>query len=154
MKKVLFVASSGGHLSEMLKLESIFKCYEYYLVTESTSVTDALDSKYNMIYLKYGPNSNFFKYIYISIYNLIKCFRVINKFRPETIVTTGAQVGGFMCFIGKLFKCKIIYIESLAKTKTLSKTGEIVYKFADKFYVQWESLAKNYEKAEYLGRLM
>ncbi len=154
MKKVLFVASSGGHLSEMLKLESIFKFYEYYLVTESTTVTEELANKYNMIYLKYGPNSNIFKYIYTSIYNLIKCFNVIRKFRPETIVTTGAQVGGFMCFVGKLFKCKIIYIESLAKTKTLSKTGQVVYKFADKFYVQWESLAKNYEKADYLGRLM
>ena len=59
-----------------------------------------------------------------------------------------------MCFIGKLFGKKIIYIESLAKIDSLSVTGRNVYKFADKFYVQWETLANKYEKAEYIGRLM
>ena len=59
-----------------------------------------------------------------------------------------------MCFIGKLFKAKIIYIETLAKIDSLSITGKNVYKIADKFYVQWKSLADKYEKAEYIGRLM
>lgn len=28
MKKVMFISSVGGHLTEILKLEKLFKCYE------------------------------------------------------------------------------------------------------------------------------
>lgn len=154
MKKVIFAASSGGHVTEILKLEELFNEYEYILVTEKTDVTEYLQDKYNVRFLKYGPSKNIFKYIYNIIFNIIKCISIVLKFRPDTIVSTGAQVGGFVCYIGKLLGAKVIYIESLAKTQTLSKTGKNVYKIADKFYVQWKSLEKNYEKAEYLGRLI
>ncbi len=154
MKKVIFAASSGGHITEILKLEELFKDYEYLLVTENTDVTAYLKDKYNVKYLKYGPNKNKVKYVLNIISNIFRCIGIVAKFRPNTIVSTGAQIGGFMCYIGKLFGAKIIYIESLAKTQTLSKTGNNVYKIADKFYVQWKSLEKKYEKAEYLGRLI
>lgn len=59
-----------------------------------------------------------------------------------------------MCFIAHIFKVKVIYIETLAMTEELSVTGKNMYKIADKFYVQWKSLANKLEKAEYIGRLM
>lgn len=154
MKKVIFAASSGGHVAEILKLEKLFKEYEYLLVTEKTNVTQKFKDKYNIKYLKYGPNKNFFKYVYNIIYNLVVCIKIVKEFRPDTVVSTGAQIGGFVCYIGKFFGAKVIYIESLAKTQTLSKTGNNVYKIADKFYVQWKSLEEKYDKAEYLGRLI
>lgn len=154
MKKVIFAASSGGHLSEILKLSPIFNEYEYLLITEKTELTEDMEDKYNTKFLKYGPNSNIIKYIFIIIYNLILSFIYVAKFKPDTVVSTGAQIGGFVCAIGKIFGAKVIYIESLAKVDNLSRTGDNVYKFADKFYVQWESLAQKYDKAEYIGRLM
>lgn len=154
MKKVVFAASSGGHLSEIMKLETLFKDYEYLLVTEKTDVTDKMKNKYNMEFFKYGPNKNIFKYIWVLIYNVFLCIKVVAKFKPDTVISTGAQVGGLMCFIAKIFGKKVIYIESLAKVDSLSITGRNVYLFADKFYVQWESLTKKYNKAEYVGRLM
>lgn len=154
MKKVIFVASSGGHLSEILKLEKLFNEYDYLLVTEKTEITIKLKDKYKMDYLKYGPNKNKIKYIGTVIYNIFKSIKVLMKFKPSTVLSTGAQVGGIMCFFAKLLGKKVIYIESLAKVNTLSTTGKMVYPFANKFYVQWESLEKKYKKAEYLGRLM
>ena len=154
VKRVIFVSSSGGHFSEMLRLEKLFNEYEYLLVTEKTSITEEYKNKYNMEFLKYGPNKNKFKYIGVVIYNIFRCLNIIIKYKPQTIVTTGAQVGGIMCFIGNLFGKRIIYIESLAKIDSLSVTGKNVYKFADKFYVQWKILAEKYDKAEYIGRLM
>lgn len=154
MKKVIFACSSGGHLSEMLRLEPLFSEYDYLLVTEKTSVTEKMQNKYNIKYFKYGPSKNIFKYFGAIIYNIFVCLNLIVKFKPETVISTGAQVGGIMCFFAKLFRKKVIYIESLAKVDSLSTTGKNVYKFADKFYVQWESLVEKYEKAEYIGRLM
>lgn len=154
MKKVIFAASSGGHLTEMLKLEKLFNEYDYILATEQTDVTKELSNKYNMKFVKYGPSANKLKYIYNIIYNLILTIIIVIKFKPDTIVSTGAQIGGFFCYVGKFFGAKVIYIETMAKIKELSGTGNNVYKIADKFYVQWENLAKQYDKAEYLGRLI
>ena len=39
MKKVLFISSTGGHLSEMMMLESLFKKYDYHIITEKTDTT-------------------------------------------------------------------------------------------------------------------
>ena len=58
MKKVIFVCSSGGHLSEMLKLKKLFNEYDYLLVTEKTEITEKLSNNYNMEFFKYGPNKN------------------------------------------------------------------------------------------------
>lgn len=154
MKKVIFACSSGGHLQEMLKLEPLFKDYEYLLITEYTDVSKTLKEKYNIKYLKYGSIYYFFSYIFIFLYNLFKGIFIVAKFRPDTVVSTGAHTGGLICYIAKVFGAKVIYIETLAKTKSLSKTGKNVYKIADKFYVQWESLANKFEKAQYIGRLM
>lgn len=154
MKKVIFAASSGGHLTEILKLEDLFKEYKYLLVTEKTDVTKELKNKYNIKFLKYGPCQNKIKYVLTIIYNILVAIAIVVKFRPDTIVSTGAQIGGFLCYIGKFFGAKVIYIETMAKVKELSGTGNNVYKIADKFYVQWESLSLKYEKAEYIGRLI
>ena len=46
MKKVLFVSSTGGHLNELLQLKSMFKKYDYHLVTEKTDSNLYLKDKY------------------------------------------------------------------------------------------------------------
>ena len=52
-----------------------------------------------------------------------------------------------MCYIAKLFRCKVIYIETFANSKTKTLAGTIVYPVADIFIVQWESMLKLYPKA-------
>ena len=154
MKKVIFAASSGGHLTEILKLQELFPEYDYLLCTEKTDVTKELEGKYNIKYIKYGPCKNKIKYVWTIIQNLASTIKIVKKFKPDTIVSTGAQIGGFFCYVGKFFGAKVIYIETMAKIKELSGTGHNVYKIADKFYVQWKGLEEKYEKAEYIGRLM
>ena len=45
-KRVLFVSSGGGHLTELLKLDSCFKKYDYHLITEKNKATTFLKDKY------------------------------------------------------------------------------------------------------------
>ena len=33
MKKVLFIASTGGHLSELMQLKPLFESYDYHIIT-------------------------------------------------------------------------------------------------------------------------
>lgn len=46
---------------------------------------------------------------------------------------------------------KVVYIESFAKISSPTETGKLIYKFADRFYVQWESMKEFYPNALYLG---
>ena len=83
---------------------------------------------------------NFFKSIYIFI-----------KERPDYIVTTGVLAIIPLVLIAKLFRRKIIYIESFAKISSPTETGKFIYKFADRFYVQWPKMKDIYPKAIYKG---
>jgi len=153
-KRVMFIASTGGHLSELLRLEPIFARYDYSIVTEKTP------SDYGYMKEKYGRRAAFlvfgtrekplsypfrlFANCWISLVHFI-------KFRPRYIVTTGAHTAGPMCLIGKIFGVKIVFIESFANISTMSATGRILYKFADLFIVQWDGMLDVYPRATYYG---
>ena len=153
MKKVLFISSAGGHLSEMLELKELFKKYDYHIITEKTKSTDYLKKEYpkKVNYLIYGTKDHMLTYPFKLIANCFKSLYYYFKLRPKVIITTGAHTAGPMCCIGKIFGSKIIYIESFANIHTKTITGRIIYHFADLFIVQWESMLKLYPKAVYGG---
>ena len=154
MKKVMFVCNSGGHLSEMLKLDKVINNYDYLLITEKTILTKKYKDKYKIKFARYMSRKNIITYLVNGIINIFIAIYNIIKFNPKIIISTGACIGAIYCFIGKILGKKIIYIESASRIDTLSGTGKVMYKIADKFYVQWEELEEKYNKAEFLGRLM
>ena len=156
MKRVLFIASTGGHLNELLQLSPCFKNYDYLLITEKT--------KSNMGLLKKYPNR--VKFIIPGTYTTLKakivypfkllanCFKSLwyfIKFRPDVVVSTGSHNAGPMCLIAHLFGKKVIFIETFANSNSPTRCGKLVYKFADIFIVQWENMLKFYPNAIYGG---
>lgn len=152
-KKVLFISSTGGHLGELMQLKSIFKNYNYHIITDKDKTTKNLINTYGsrIDYLVYGTKDNLLKYIFIFPYNIIKSFCLFIKIRPKVIITTGAHTCVPICYIGKLFRRKIIYIETFANSETRTLTGRMIYPIANTFIVQWESMLKLYPKAIYGG---
>ena len=151
-KKVMFISSTGGHLSEMLELEELFPYYDTTIVTEKTKSNLYLKDKYKQVYyLVYGTKSHFLTYFFNFIYNFFKSFYLFLKIKPDVIITTGTHTAVSMCYIGHLFKKKIIFIETLANRTTKTMSGSMIYPIADYFLVQWESMLKLYPKAIYSG---
>lgn len=151
MKKVMFISSVGGHLTQLLELKKIFKDYDYVLVTEKTDVTKEMNNKYNMEYLVYGSREYLFTYIFKFSYNILKSLYLFIKYRPDVIVTTGAHTSVPMCYIGRLFRKKVVFIESYAKRTSPTLSGRLVYPIASTFIVQWETMLEHYPKAKYFG---
>ena len=152
MKKVLFISSTGGHLNELLQLKPLFKEYDSYIVTEKTKSNKSLKDNYkNVYYLVYGTKKQLFIYLFKFIFNTFKSLFLFIKIRPKVIVTTGTHTAVPMCYIAKLFRSKVIYIETFANSKTKTMAGKIVYPIADTFIVQWESMLELYPKAIYGG---
>lgn len=153
MKKVLFISSCGGHLSEMMMLKSLFKKYSYHIITEKTKSTLSLKEEYKdkVSYLVYGTKDHMLTYPFKLLVNCFKSLYYYLKIRPDFIVTTGAHTAGPMCCLAKIFGSKVIYIETFANVNTKTITGRLIYKIADLFIVQWESMLKLYPKAKYNG---
>lgn len=152
-KKVLFISSTGGHLTEMLELRQLFRKYDYHIITEKTKSTLFLSKKHKgrVDYLKYGTKDHLLSYCFIFPWNCLKSLYYYFKIKPDVVITTGTHTAVPMCYIAKLFGKKVIYIETFANIETKTLSGRMVYPIADLFIVQWESMLKLYPKAVYGG---
>ncbi|AKO94733.1 MULTISPECIES: PssD/Cps14F family polysaccharide biosynthesis glycosyltransferase [Priestia] len=152
-KKVLFIASVGGHLTQLLQLKPLFQKYDYHIITERSVITEALQKEYKMSFLVYGARNYLFRYLFKFTYNCFKSLYLFLREKPDVIVTTGAHTAVPMCYIAKLFGKKVIFIESFAKTTTPTISGRLVYPIADLFIVQWETMKVHYPKAVHGGSI-
>ena len=152
-KKVLFISSTGGHLSELLMLEPMFQKYDFHIITEKDNSTEYLKEKYQdkLGYMIYGTKDHPISYPFKLLANCFKSVYYYFKIRPDFIVTTGVHTAGPMCCIGKIFGSRIVYIETFANIHSKTITGRLIYHFADLFIVQWKSMLKLYPKATYGG---
>lgn len=153
MKKVLFIASTGGHFSELMQLSSMFKKYDYHIITEKTKTNTNLVDKYpgKVDYLIFGSKDHLFSYLFKFAANCFKSVYLYLKIRPKVIITTGTHTAVPMCYIGRLFGSKVIFIETFANSKTKTLAGKLVYPIANLFLVQWEEMLELYPKAVFKG---
>lgn len=150
-KKICLISSSGGHLEQIRQLSKIINNYDCFYVVTRTKATEAIKEKRYIVSDLVRTNK-----IILTlrlIWMMIEQLLVFIKEKPDVIITTGAGVAIPMCIIGKIFRKKIIYIESFARINTPNKTGKIIYKFADLFIIQWEELRKYYPNAIYGGSI-
>ena len=150
MATICLVSSCGGHFMELIQLLPAIKKYDFYILTEKNIASKSILNKYRHYNLIQQERKGLM-FIFKFTWNIIISFFIFLKEHPDIVISTGAGAEYPTCRIAKLFGKKIIYIESFAKINDKSKTGELVYKFADKFYVQWPEMLEIYPKAEYHG---
>ena len=155
MKKVLFISSTWGHFSELLQLKPLFEKYNSYIITEKDKTNESYKDVYGdkMFFLPYGTRSKIFSYIFKYFYLCIKTIYLYFKIRPKYIVTTGTHTAVPMCYLGKLFGSKIIFVETFANSKSKTLSGRMIYPIANLFIVQWREMLKMYPKAVYGGSI-
>lgn len=149
MKKVVFISSTGGHLSELLQLKDLFAEFKSTLITEKTKSNKDLKNQLAIpvYYLSYGTKQHLFSYLFIFTYNIFRSLYLFLKLHPDVVVTTGTHTAVPMCYWAHLFGKKVIWIETFANSKTPTSAGKLVYKIADTFVVQWESMKEVYPNA-------
>lgn len=147
--KLCFAASSGGHFEQLMMLKPLMEKYDSFIITEKTRY----DIKTNgqRLYYMHQVNRKEFLVVFKLIANYFKSLKIYFKEKPDVVICTGVLAMLPMCFIAKLGKKKLIYIESFAKVTSPTKSGKLLYKYADRFYVQWESMLEIYPDAIFLG---
>lgn len=149
-KKICLVSSSGGHFEQLLMLKELNKKYDCFIVTEKTKYNKN-DKKIKYFLNQINRKEILFPIIFLRIF--FKSLYILFKEKPDVIISTGVLSTIPMLFFGHLLKKKVIYIESFAKINSPTLTGKLVYKkhWADRFYVQWETMKKFYPDAICLG---
>ena len=147
--KICFAASSGGHYEQLLMLKPLMKKYSSFVVTEKTKYSAELKKK--KTYYLVQVNRKERSFVLRMIINVIKSIRILLLERPDVVICTGVLAMIPICLLAKLLGKKLIYIESFAKVTSATETGKLLYKYADRFYVQWQSMIDIYPNAIYLG---
>jgi len=150
MPGIALVASSGGHLFQLSSLKDFWGEKEHFWVSFKTE-----DAKYLLkdekVYWSYFPTNRNVKNL---MKNLFLAFKIIKKEKPDAIISTGAGIAVPFILIGKMFKIKTLYLESITRSEELSLSGRLVYPFVDNILVQWPQLVTKYKKAEFQGRII
>lgn len=147
--KICFVCSSGGHLAHLHMLEPFWKDKDRFWVTFDKQDARSI-LKDEKVYPCYYPTNR-------NILNLVRntclAWKVLRKEKPDLIISSGAAVAVPFFWLGRLMKCRNIYIEVFDRRDSPTLTGKLVYPVTDRFIVQWEEMKKVYPKAMNFGSL-
>jgi len=136
VKKVLAVASGGGHWVQLLRLRPAFEGQDVAYVTVQPS------------YASQVPGCRFYAVTDAtrwSRWDLLKMMCqvswIVLRERPDVVITTGAAPGVVALRMGKFLGAKTIWLDSIANVEHLSMSGEKVRSFTDLWLTQWPHLA-------------
>jgi UDP-N-acetylglucosamine:LPS N-acetylglucosamine transferase len=135
-KKILAVASGGGHWIQLMRLRPAFEgCEVVYISTHAG-------------YQKQVKESVFYTVTDANRWNKLKLIKmafevmhIVRKEKPDLIVSTGAAPGLLAIFWGRLTGSKTIWLDSIANVERISMSGRIARPICSLHLTQWENLA-------------
>jgi UDP-N-acetylglucosamine:LPS N-acetylglucosamine transferase len=148
VERVMLVCSPGGHLQQMLALKPAWEDLDTTWVTLTGSDVEHILAD-EQVLIGHGPTNRSLPKL---ARNVVFAWRSIRSLRPDAILSTGAGLAVPFFFVGWLNGVRLVYVESLTRTKAPSLSGRIVSVFADDFFVQWPDAVRG--RARYVGSIL
>lgn len=151
MKKILAIASGGGHWNELMLIKEAFDIdglSEMRFVTTIKGLPQE-DNLKSFFIIKDANKDNKIGLI-ISFFQLIYIFC---RFKPDVVISTGAAIGVIAVYLGKLTRAKTIWIDSIANPVKISLSGKYAKDVCDLFITQWEHLSDG-KNVHYYGSVI
>ncbi|MEE9330714.1 MAG: hypothetical protein V3U89_00655 [Methylophilaceae bacterium] len=134
-KRILAVASAGGHWVQLLRLRPAFEAFNVEYISTLDYDESELNGKLHIV-----TDANISEKMK-AIIMFFQVFWVLIKARPNFIITTGALPGLATILLGKLFFIKTIWVDSIANSEQLSLSGKAAKYFATVRLTQWPGLS-------------
>ena len=134
-KRVLAIASGGGHWIQLTRMLPAFDGHELILVTTLVSYRDEVAP--HRFYVV--PDANIRRKLAL-VFTAVRVGFIVLWERPDVVVSTGAAPGYFALRVGKLIGARTIWIDSIANAEQLSLSGRKVRRYADLWLTQWPHL--------------
>lgn len=148
-KRILLVACPGGHVLQMLALKSAWEDLEHRWVTLEAADTKFLLDPEKRVFA-HGPTArdipNFFR-------NLGLAWKIVRRYKPEVILSTGAALAVPFFVVGRLLGVRLVYVESFTRVQRPALTGRLVYPLTHAFFVQWPTSSRR-KRAIYAGSVV
>lgn len=152
-KRILCVASGGGHWVQLMRLRPAFEGHDVRYATVSRGYASHLDGE--RLYVV--PDSNLSSKIAL-VWTALAVFWVVLRVRPDVVLSTGAAPGWFALVFGRWFRARTVWLDSIANATQLSKSGAKAGRFADLWLTQWPELAEDagpeHTGLEYAGSVL
>ncbi len=147
-QKVLAIASPGGHWIQLNKIcNPLEDRFDMVYVTPGSQYSSAKKtaqankSPRKIINITDASATSKHKLIPLA-FQLIMLFI---KERPSAIISTGAAPGAIAFLLAKVLPIKTIWVDSIANTAEISRSGRMVKKHAEMVITQWEPLSDGKE---------
>lgn len=135
-KRLLAVASCGGHWIQLMRLRPAFEGTDVtYVSTRTTDRKDVPDHPHHAV-----VDANRHTKLKLVV-QLVQVAWIVVRTRPKVVISTGATVGFFACRVAKVLGARVIWVDSIANAEELSLSGRKAGAFADSWLTQWEHLA-------------
>jgi UDP-N-acetylglucosamine:LPS N-acetylglucosamine transferase len=147
-KKLLFVASPGGHLVQLGLIAECFEDVERVIVSTYKEKPAFLHGDN---YLRVEDFSRDNPHLAFKV--LIQCFRILRLELPDLVVTTGAAPGLIMVIVSRFLRVRCIWVDSIANSKSLSLSGKIASRLGVSVISQWKEVSDD-SNLIYRGRVI
>jgi beta-1,4-N-acetylglucosaminyltransferase len=145
--KVALVCSHGGHLTELLALNSAWRGLSHFWLTYDAPRTRKLERAYRIRNIGFNP--------VLLLIAFLRTAWIFARERPDVVITDGAEIALPAVLIARVLGLPIMFLEVWTRVRMPTLTGRIVYPFADEFYVMWPDMLDTYgAKARYEGSLL
>ncbi|WP_374278298.1 hypothetical protein [Azonexus sp.] len=135
-KRVLALASGGGHWVQLLRLRPAFTGCDVTYATVQPS------------YAAQVPEARFFSFTDATRWSRWALLKMIFQVawitirtKPDVVITTGAAPGVVALRVGKWLGAKTVWLDSIANVEAISMSGRKVRNFADLWLTQWPEVA-------------
>lgn len=147
-RKVMAVASGGGHWIELGRIRAAFAGLDVVYVSTDPSAAPGLGARHYTIRNVTRRDRAGFG---VTLWQLV---RILLRERPDVVVTTGAAPGFVALAAAKLLlRSRTIWIDSIASAETLSLSARLARPVSDAWLVQWAHLAHS-EGPEFWGSVL
>ena len=146
-KRILAVASSGGHWVQLTRLQPAFADHDVaYLTTVPDHREEVAPARYHTV-----RDANRWTKVRMAC-SAIKVAWVVLRERPDVVISTGAAPGYVAIRVGRVVGALTIWVDSLANVDELSLSGRLASAVADFCLTQWPHLAEG--AVAYLGSVL
>lgn len=148
--RMLLVASTGGHLTQLLLLEDLWRKHERHWVTfEKQDAVSSLAGE--TVSWAHHPTT---RNLPNAWRNLRLAHRVVDRFRPDVVISSGAGVAFPFFLVARSRRVRTVYVEVFDRIEHPTLTGSLCYPLTDLFALQWLEQKRQYPDGKVIGWLV
>lgn len=145
--RLLLIASTGGHLTQLMAMRHWWEDCERTWVTFDNQHARTTLAGEDVIHAHSPTTRN----IPNALRNMVLARHTLKDLHPDLVVSTGAGVAAPFFAIAHLRGIRTMYIEVIDRIASRTLTGRMVYPFVDQFAVQWREQERLYPGAVVIG---